>query len=117
MTDVGQRGFSASTAFMNDAARRFVRAGFLRGSKIPCDVKVGMTTCAGAAFHFFHIKVTVGGVREGGGGFCAELPLKNTGLFGFYVCNTQLEFPSTEPERVADPAAREESIQTNIKRK
>lgn len=75
-----------------------------------------MTTCAGAAFPFFHIKVTLLSVREGGGGFCAELPLKHTSLFGFYVCNTLLEFPSTEQERVADPAASEENIQTNIKR-
>lgn len=66
MTDVGQRGFSASTGFMNDAAHRFVHAGFLSGSKIPGYVEVGMTTCAGAVFHFFHFKVTVGGVREGG---------------------------------------------------
>lgn len=26
-----------------------------------------MTMCAGAVFHFFHFKVTVGGAREGGG--------------------------------------------------
>lgn len=74
-----------------------------------------MTTCAGAAFPFFHIKVTLLGVRGGGGAFCAELPLKHTSLFGSYVCNT-LEFPSTEQERVAAPAASEENIQTNIKR-
>lgn len=43
VTDVGQRGFPASTGFINDAARRFVHADFLRGSKIP-----SMTTCAGA---------------------------------------------------------------------
>lgn len=35
-------------------------------------------------FHFFHIKVTVGDIRVGGGwGFCALLPSENTGLFGF----------------------------------
>lgn len=33
-------------------------------------------------FHFFHIKVTVGDIRVGGG-FCALLPLENTDLFGF----------------------------------
>lgn len=75
-----------------------------------------MTTCAGAAFPFFQIKVTILGVREGGAGFCAELPLKHTSLFGFYVCNTMLEFPSTAQERVADPAESEKKIQTNIKR-
>lgn len=26
-----------------------------------------MTMCAGAVFHFFHFKVTVGGAREGEG--------------------------------------------------
>lgn len=64
-----------------------------------------------------YIKVTVGGARGGGrGGFFAEFPLKNTGLFGFYVCNTRLEFPSAERERVSEPPAIQESIQTNIER-
>lgn len=48
--------------------------------------------------HFFDIKVTVGKVVVGGGGFCADLPLENTGLFGFYVCIRRLEFPSVEQE-------------------
>lgn len=68
VTDAGQRGFSASTGFMNDAACSFVHAGFLRGSKNPRYVEVGMMTCAEVAFYFFHFKVTVGGAREGRGG-------------------------------------------------
>lgn len=66
-----------------------------------------------------YIKVTVGGAREGGGqgAFFAEFPLKNTGLFGFYVCNTRVEFPSAEGERVPEPPKSQESTQTNIDRK
>lgn len=57
------------------------------------------------ARHFFHIKVTAGSVRGGRGEgllvverFCAELPLENTGLFGFYVCMKRLEFPFCRTE-------------------
>lgn len=46
--------------------------------------------------HFFHIKVTVGNIRAELGGFCAELPLENTGLFGFCICIRSLEFPFPE---------------------
>lgn len=35
---------------------------------LPGYVEVGMAMCAGAVFHFFHFKVTVGGAREGGVG-------------------------------------------------
>lgn len=52
--------------------------------------------------HFFHIKVTAGNIRRG---FCAELSLENTGLFGFDICIRMLEFPSAGLERVPKPAA------------
>lgn len=66
-----------------------------------------------------YIKVTVGGAMEGGaqGGFFAEFPLKNTGLFGFDVCNTRLEFPSAERESVSEPPASQESIRKILKRR
>lgn len=86
-------GFSGKTKY---AARRFVSSGFLRGESCGY-VEVGMMISETAS-HFYHIKVTVGGR--------AELPLENTGLFGFYVCIRRLEFPSAEQERFPKPAAR-----------
>lgn len=52
-----------------------------------------------------------------GRGLCAELPLENTGLFGFYVCIAQWEFPCAEEERVPKQAARreEEKVQPYMK--
>lgn len=67
-------------------------------------------------FPFFHVQVPVGGVRVGRG-LCAELPLENTDLFGFYVCIAQWEFPCAEEERVPKQAARreEEKVQPYMK--
>lgn len=87
------------------ASQRFVSSGFLCGESCG-SAKVGMIISV-TVFHFVHIKVTVGDVRVGGG-FCAELPLENTGLFGFYVCITRLELPSAEQERVPKPEASSE---------
>lgn len=113
MTDVGQHGFSGATGFINDAASGLVTTAWSGGN--PGYVEVGMTTCAGATSHLYQSNSR--GRKGRWGGFFAEFPLKNTGLFGFYVCNTQLEFPSAEHERVSKPPASQERIQTNIERK
>lgn len=91
------------------------RPGLVSGGN-PGYVGVGMTTCAGATPHLCQSN-SRGRKGRWGGGFFAEFPLKNTGLFGFYVCNTRLEFPSAEQERVSEPPASQESIQTNLERK
>lgn len=97
IASAGLCGFSGKTKY---AAHRFVSSRFLCGESCG-DIEVGMMISE-TAIHFFSHFFSHQSNSRGR----AELPLENTGLFGFYVCIRRLEFPSAEQERVPKPAAR-----------